>query len=257
MENKKTIILIVFLVLIILGLGGYIAYDFIKEKEEESNPITVIDKVSIDLNSLYQIGNTLNSFDNAFNNPNSKYFGYIYNSKKILAKNFDQGAALFSAMYNDLAASNTQQVLMGIQVKSKFEKIFGKNLKYASTSIDGGNYQITYNADNDTYSYVAPTNNNFYSTGYITKNIQTSLETDKIIVTRKIIYVEYDTNSSKAILYKDSSKGNKLGELSLRNGELSLNEVIAKYGSRLNTFELTFNESNDNDYNFYQIEKIK
>ena len=60
MENKKTIILIIILVLLVLGLGGYIAYDkFILNKEKETEYITVINDVSIDVNKLYKVGEIL------------------------------------------------------------------------------------------------------------------------------------------------------------------------------------------------------
>ena len=73
-EDKKILITIIVLVLMVLGLGGFIVYDKVLTKKEDSNPIiTTIGEKQIDLNALYQIGNTLDNFDKAFNDSNSAY----------------------------------------------------------------------------------------------------------------------------------------------------------------------------------------
>ena len=77
MENKKIIITIVILVLIILGLSGFIYYDKFYKTEEEKATITTIDNVDIDLNVMYQVGDILTKFDDTFNDNNSNYFSYI------------------------------------------------------------------------------------------------------------------------------------------------------------------------------------
>ena len=137
--NKPSIIIIIILLLLVIGLGGYIGYEKYTETKDE-NTTTVIDDVSVNLNIFYQIGDTLTKLDNAFNDPNSTFFGYIYNSDKIEAKKFDGRAALFVSVHDDLVGNNTTQYLLGASVKSKFEKIFGKNLQYAPGNINAGSY---------------------------------------------------------------------------------------------------------------------
>ena len=262
MECKKTgtIIFIIFLILIVLGLGGFIAYDKFFAKKETSN-LTTIDNVSIDLNTLYQVGDILNMFDAAYNNLNSNYFGYIYHSKKIEVANFDKGAALFLAAHKEIVGSNTPQVIQGGRVKKNYEKIFGKSLAYEPNHINAGDYyKLAYDATNDKFSYTIPAINNVYTSGYRLNNIKTKLKEDSIVVTRKLYFVEYASNAggtdiTKANIYTASGKEKKLGEVSLKNGVLSEKEVMSKYSSKLFTFELTFKQSDDGEYHFYKIER--
>ena len=261
MESKKPfVITIVILVLLVLGLGGYIVYDKILLTKSKNQTKTVIDDVSIDLNSLYQIGETLNKLDLAFNSSDSTYFGYIYKTKKLRASNFDNGAALYATIRSDFVESNSIQYLIGGDVKSKFEKIFGKNLKYTASNVSaGGNYKIVYNTDSDTYAYIAPSAYEDYAPGYISYNTQTKLEEDKIIVSRKVFYVEYSGASgsseiTKATIFKDSQKQKMLGTVNLRNNILSVTEVISKYASGMNQYDFTFVLNKGNEYNLDLIE---
>jgi len=263
-ENKKIIIGFTILILIIIGLISYIVIDkkLASEKIDQAEK-TLIDDVEIDLSALYQIGDTLNKFDSAFNDSNSNFFGYIYKSDNLSVKDFDNKAALYATIHSNLVGSNTTQNLVGTTVKNNFEKIFGKYLKYKPTSLDAGEYyKVSYDAKLDTYSYSSPTINNVYSPTYITHNISTSLENDDIIVIRKVFYVEYikndgGTDISKASIYKDSDKKELVGTLNLRNNILDENEVIGKYSSKLKTLKYTFKQQKEADYSFYSLERIK
>jgi len=263
MENKKEFIIIIVLVSIVLVLGGYIAIDKFVLNKDKSATLTTINDVDIDLNSFYKIADTLNKFDNAFNDVDSKYLGYPYVNGKLKVEKFDSDAALFVSLYDELIPSNTQQTLPAAIVKSNFQKIFGKDLTYSASNIDGGEkYKITYNKTANTYTYTLPTKSGGYTSGYVTKNIKTVLQEDKVIVTRKVFFVEYGIDPTtgalaSAVIYKNANKTNRLGEVSFKNGVISENEVIAKYSSRLNTYEYTFKHLKDDDYSLYLIEKIK
>ncbi len=263
--NKKGfIITIIILLVIILVLGGYIAVEkFILNKEENST-ITVINDTEIDLNSFYQIADTLNKFDSAFNDINSTYLGYPYVARKLMAEKFDLGAALYVSAYGELQPTSEAKTLPEIIVKNNFEKIFGKNLKYKAKSINAGDtYKLTYAKDKANYSYTLNSPKVPYSAGYVVKNIKTKLADEKIIVTRKVFYVEYENIDEAtgvptiATIYKNPDKNSKIGQVSVRKGILSENEVVAKYGSKLNTYDMVFKHNKDDDYSFYLIEKTK
>ena len=254
--NKKPYIFtIVFLLIIILGLAGYIAYDYFFANEKNETNETILDNVKIDLNVFYQIGYILDCFDDTFNKTNNTYFGYLYNYKKLEVKNFDLKAALYTSMKKNLIISNTNQTLLDEKVKGNYKKIFGTAIIYNSESIDAGNlYKITYDATTKTYTYTIPLEANNKTSEYITKNIKTRVEDDKVIVTRKVFYVEYSNNS--AVIYKTKNK-EKIGQVSLKNGEVDVEEVIGKYGSKINTYDYTFIENKSDDYTFYKIEQLK
>ena len=265
-EKKKPNILIIILLVIILGLGGYIAVDklILSKSEDNTTTVVVIDDVQIDLNAMYQIGDTLNKFDSAFNDPDSSYFGYPYKiEKRLAASKFDNGAALFAAMHDDMTGTNTAQYLIGGNVKKNFEKIFGKNLAYKPASINAGkSYNIIYNDTNGNFSYTAPTTTTMYRNEYIAQNIKTKVEEETIMVVRRVFYVEYKNSGgadvTQADIYTNDTKSKLIGTISLRNNTISEKEILAKYGSKLGEYVFTFKQNNGmDDYCLYSIEKTK
>lgn len=258
MENKKGfIITIVILSLISLAAVGYIVYDkFIKNNNSEEEYVNVINDVSIDINKMYNVGDILNKFDKAFSTNDSKYLGYIYNTKILEVKDFDKNAAIFASMYSDLVRSNTEQTISNEIIKNKYEKIFGKTLQYKPSSLDlGENINVEYDATNKLYKYKASVTNNDHKSEYLARNIKTKLKDDLVIVTRKVFYVDYSGIS--AIIYTNSNKTTRVGTVKLKDGEVSLEEVTGKYGSKLNTYEITFKLGSSDEYNFYKIERTK
>lgn len=258
MENKKGfIITIVILSLISVVAIGYIVYDkFIKNNDSEEEYVNVINDVSIDINKMYNVGDILNKFDKAFSTNDSKYLGYIYNTKILEVKDFDKNAAIFASMYSDLVRSNTEQTISNEIIKNKYEKIFGKTLQYKPSSLDlGENINVEYDATNKLYKYKASVTNNDHKSEYLARNIKTKLKDDLVIVTRKVFYVDYSGIS--AIIYTNSNKTTRVGTVKLKDGEVSLEEVTGKYGSKLNTYEITFKLGSSDEYNFYKIERTK
>ena len=258
MENKKgPVIAIIILVLISLAAVGYIVYDkFILKQDEEREYITVINDISIDVNKLYNVGDILNRFDKAFSTSDSKYFGYIYKTKIIEARDFDKNAAIFVSLYPDFIRSNTEQIISNDRVKNRYESIFGKTLEYKPNSLDlGENIKVEYDTTNKSYKYTASITNNDHKSEYLARNMKTKLQDDLVIVTRKVFYVEY--SEPYATIYTDSSKETKLGTVKLQNGEVSLAEVTGKYGSKISTYEITFKLGSSDEYNFYKIERTK
>lgn len=260
-NRKPYVTAIVIFVLISLGLGGYIVYDYFYKKEDKVKVVTMVDDVKINLNTFYQISDTLERFDLAFNNHTSDYFGYIYNEKVIKVKEFDEDAALYSAMIKELVPSNVNQTIVADKVNGNMESMYGIYLKYNNKTLDvNDRVKINYDSNTSTYSYNIPTNTANYSEGYVTKSVKTILKEDAIVVTRKVYYVVYngtDGNTTRASIYKDENKGYKLGEVKVKNGEANEKEVLDKYGTRLNTYDVTFIKNSDEDYTFNKIEKVR
>lgn len=261
MENRSSkkgyIITIIILLLIVIALAGFIAFSVMKHIEQEEKKATMLNGINIDLNAFYQVSETLERFDKAFNNPKSLYLGYIYTSKRLEAPKFDLGAAIYASMILDMAGTNLEvQFLPEPLVKSNFEKIFGNNLKYTPSEVNSGEiYKVAY--DNK-YYYIAPSEVDPYAEKYLAFDYKTSLEEDKIIVNRRIVYVVYEKDVNGTLtainLYKDHLKQSKIGTIAVRNGSIKDNEILSRYGSKMKKYNYTFIQNKGADYNFYSIE---
>lgn len=251
MERKSFVITIIVFMLIILGLGGFIVYDKFIVKDNTDDKNTVINDVSVDVNGLLKVSKILDILDNAYNNNDSNYFGYMYKIKTVDAKNYDIKAAIYAVIYNNMIRSNTEQTITSDFVKNKVKEIFGSSLKYTANNLDAGdNIKISYNDGKYIYTAPIPTNN---LNKYYVRNVKTELSTDSVVVTRKVFYSEANGNS--ATIYVDSSKKTRIGEVSLRNGEIDTKEVISKYGSKLSAYEYTF-KYDLGEFYLYRIERV-
>lgn len=262
MDDRKSMTVIVVLVLLVLGLGGFLVYDKVILPRQKENNETTLNNVSIDLNAFYEIGEILDRMDRAFHPSDSNYVGYLYKSSKKKASEFEADAAIFASIRKDLRGTQEVLFLPEGQIKKNFEKIFGNNLKYVPSNVLSGEYRVDYNKDNSYYAYLAPTKVSAFQPQYMARNMKTVLEEDKVLVTRKVFYVEYtDLNAvgipAKANIHYDSSKGILVGSLNLKNGVVDTYEVVSKFGSKLKTYQYTFQDKGDNEYRFEMIESVK
>ena len=246
MENKKFIITIIILILIIFGLGGFIALDklVLNKKKEEST--TQIGDVELDLTVFEHINDTLSLFNRAFNDNKSKYYGYLYTKREINTSNFDKTAAIYVSMYDNLTVTGTPLVVPGGIIKTNFKEIFGKNMTYSPTSIEiGTNFAIAYDKTTDSYSYVYPLSNDLYAPKFIEVTTKTKLDSDKIIINRKVLYVEYvmpqnSTEVTTANIYTSNDKSKLVTTVSLKDNTINVDEIIAKYGTKFPLYAYTF-----------------
>ena len=264
MENKKFIVTIIILIIIIAGLGGFIAVDkLVLNKKEQEEKTTQVGDVEVNLTVFEHINDTLTLFNRAFNDSNSKFFGYLYTKREINTSNFDKSAAIYVSMYNNFITTNTPFIIPGGIVKTNFKNIFGKNVSYTPSSFEiGTNYAIAYDKSTDNYSYVYPTINNSYSPKFIEVTTKTSLESDKIVIKRKVFYVEYEIPAdnfqvTKANIYTSNDKANLVKTVELKDNTINIDEIIGKYSSKFSTYTYTFKQTSSDRYDFYSIEKTK
>lgn len=261
MGNKKVVIFIIILIFIIIGLGGYIAFDkFVLEKKEEIKTTKVGD-ATIDLNIFENINQTINTFDKAYNDLNSIYVGYLYSKNEININTFDKNAALYASIYPYLIANNTPQLIPGGLVKTKYDELFDKKLNYEAKSIEAGKlYKIGYDISTDVYSYNFLKIDNLYDSTYMQKNVETTVEDDNIIIKRKAFFVEYISEGdtvNKANIYKTHDKTELITSVNLKNNTINKKEIISKYGTKMNTYKYTFKQKSIDEYKFYSVEQVK
>ena len=259
MKNKKSVIISIIFIVTTIVLGAYIIHDKVfKEKEQKETIITIDDK-NININEIFQINDILNSFDKAFNDSTTKFYGYPYKNK-LYMKNFNLEAAIYVSICNEMEKSNNVQTIRESKIISNFNKIFGNNLKYERTKIElGEGYKFEYGAT-PYLAYIAPfKKNDLYAPEYIATTTKINFQDDKVLVTRKLVYVMYeqDENSNEpknAILYTGPKKEKMLGRIKLKNGEINMEQLIGSYGSKLDTYIYTFNYEKSK-YILYKINK--
>ena len=261
--NKKAVITIIILVLLVLGLGGYLAYDkiYLQYFNEESAR-TMINDVSVDVNELFEAGGILDKLDRAYGDSNSTYFGYIYSLDKRYSKisELDINPLLYAAMYDNMVCNGTAQKMPETLVKSNLNKMFGSQVKYKGSTVTAGtSYIFNYDDATKSYTYTIPYAVNPYAPTYKAANVSTTVEEGKVIVTRRAFYVEFEnsgtgTEYTRAIIYKSQDKKNKLLTLQLKNGVLNTDEVLAKTGSKMTTYIYTFTEESEG-YKLYSVER--
>ncbi len=262
MENKKYIVAIVILSVLLVAALGFIGFDLFLKKEDEAIK-TKINDSEIDLNVFYQVRDTLNKLDNAFNDSTNKYFGYIYGKKNVMIEKLDPKVALYISVYNDIERTNVPQVIFGSKVKSNMQKMFGKYVEYKANDVDwDGEVKIPYDKDGDFYIHQLPAISSLKQPSYFSSEVSTVIGEDEIIVKRKSYYVEYETDEAgtkriKALIYTDKDKKKLVTTMNLKNGAINDKEVMAKHSSKLNTYVYTFKEYNNTEYVLYSIEKVK
>lgn len=262
MENKKFIVAIVILSILLLAALGFIGYDKFLKKEDETIK-TVINDMEIDLNVFYKVRDVLNNLDTAFNDNSNKYFGYIYSDRNIMIEKLDTKVALYASMYQDIERTNNAQYIQAGKVKSNLQSMFGKYVDYKPENVDWDEASyIPYSKENDNFAHQLPIVNKITQPEFISTEVSTAIAEGEIIVKRKTFYVEYETDETatkriKALIYTNKDKKQLVTTMNLKNGTLNKNEVIAKYSSKLNTYVYTFKEYNNTDYVLYSIEKVR
>lgn len=254
------IFIIIVLLLCCLGLGGYIVYSKFFVKNE---PIVMKDtskalqQVEIDGESLLEAEDIINTFEYAYNDSFSKYFGYIYNSNKIEASKFDQSAALFACLYPYLDESMNVSYVANNTVKTDFKAIFGSGLNYNPNNVSAGTgYDIKYDPTIKYYSYQRLGIGGYFYPTYVSFNESSSISSEKIQVVKRVAYLEYSTDHTTINVYADSKKANTIGVISVTEGSFNISEIKAKFKSSLAQYTYTFVKDKDS-FVFDSIERTK
>lgn len=262
MENRKLIITIVILSLLLVAALGFIGYDKFLKKDDEAIK-TVINDNEIDLNVFYKISDVLDNLDTAFNDVSNKYFGYIYGDKNVMIEKLDPKVALYASIYGDIERTNQIQYISGNKVKANMQNMFGKYISYKASDIEWDETsRIPYNKENETYSHQLPVVNELTKPDFFSYEVSTAIAEGEIIVKRKSYYVEYETDDAvtkriKALIYTNKDKKKLVTTMNLKTGAINQSEVEAKYSSKFNTYVYTFKEYNNTDYVLYSIEKVR
>ena len=262
-RSGKGFLIFVNIVLFIccIGLVVFIVYNkyFIIE---DNTPVIkktseALEQVQIDGTGLLDVEDTINSFEYAYNNPFSNYFGYIYSNKLLKSSDFDEGAALFACLYPYLDESVNVSYVANNTVKAKYKSIFGPEKVYNPNNVNaGGGYDIKYDPINKYYAYQRLGVGGYFYPTFVTFNESSSISEEKIIIVKRVAYLEYNPEHTMINVYVDKTKSKAVGVISVTEGAFNPSEIKAKYKSSLSQYKFIFVKSKDT-FVFDKIERTR
>ena len=284
MNGKKLSIIIIILSLIVVSVGGYIAYNAIINKEEQKKESNKEDNINENTTNDEALSLSLDdeivkklyayvSYSEAYSNTYSEY--YFYKNKELNSNNFGNKEKFLYAFnlinYDEIEifeSGGNSNVETKIKIPystygKALKKLFGDNVQYdkndisgafaISKSIDGHNWiSIKYDESNNSYvgsvGWVGGS-----SCGGINKKLigVTKVET-KIILVEEFLFI----NCRDQKIYADYENKILIGNVSqeLQDNE---DEYINKYMYEANLVTYTFELGTDDEYHFVSSQVAK
>ncbi len=259
MKDKRNCIIFILIIIIACLLGIIISLN----NKNKINKEKVVENIDFNIEGFYQIGEDLKLFDIAYDDSYSDYFGYLYSSDLIEAKDFDIKAALYLVLYKELNHDGEYTNISSLEVEKDFYKIFGNNLKYQPMSFEAGRvFKFNYNEESNSYEFNSPGVGGVYFPEIHLKNISSVATEDSVIISRKMFYLEYVSNNSgtdltKVDIYKNIDKKEKIGTMTINEQGVDEEKIFKKYNDKLDIYNFTFTKSDDGNYYFNKVEREK
>ena len=301
----------VLLVLVIIGLVGYILNDKgiitinnTKNNNKKNNSeVTTTTKQNNVLETealakeLFNDMNSLTtSLDVLSNDRNLDYWSYFYTFDKINKKSVDNNIKLalafrkyfvdsFGLASGDIEKQNEiEQKILKQEVDSsiineKYKVLFGENIDDYNINAEVLGFSIKYNSDKKKYSFTGTEIGDASSAMVLTKITDTKIESDRIEVYNKALFVAGsiiygDVNVYKDVKLDDFSKQkyqcenfeipncyygvlNKIDSIDVSKISYFEDISIDNYINKLNTYKWIFTKNSEGNYVFTSVEKIK
>lgn len=283
-KNKGKTVLIVFLILIILGLGGYIVYDKVlkeepKEKTKEEVQTSKEESLDVTSKEVTTLFNNINKLSSSW--TSDVYYGWLFKQDSLKVEDMSDELKVAVALYkeyiecisndygcvkgaSDTSVGNT--VISSEKVQDNIIELFG-NIKYNNTNTNafdcGENF--TFDSNQNVYTATAPAcgyaGNSFNTYDYrITKAMKNDNSLDIYV---KVAFEYFDfqyesdehgnmTKDNMRTIYTDFNKKNEINKVG--DTEYNFNEILENYGDKLPVYKLHF-EKEDGEYHFKSIEK--
>lgn len=289
MKKKSFVVIVIFLILIIIGLCAYIAYDkgvFGNKEKKENNTVEKKQEEKIeekeeklDVNSE-QVNTLINQIIGQTNNiytSGIKYFGYYFQNDELKAENVDDDIILYTALKKIISEKNisltdyTNISISKDEITPVIKKIFGdveyENKTIKITPCDPG----TFIYDNNAGLYTVESHGcGGANTSVINHKITDAVKKNDVIeITAAIVYANcgYEQQSADVPGKDYCTFGNSIDE----NQKVVDNDVILKteiasndidslfnfdaYMDKLNKYKFTFTRDDNDNYVFTKVEK--
>lgn len=276
-KSKKGLVFTIFLILVIIGLVGYICYDKgiiklssqegVESSEKVSNDKSAIDLDISDANiiGLYNSTTLIDDINGQLNSVNGK------DIKKVSVDDMIDAKKILLALKNvDLLPSTAFLTADGITmaysesaIKTSYEKIFGPNTYKRVDEFTLYGVKFTYNDKHAAYvSNASGVGSGTSAWGYMEAIIGAKRYSDRIEITTAVILSDHNTNA----YYKNSDLKDKVSDFAGVCDSEEYNddrrtdcyhEFIRKNKSKLMQYTYTYKLNKDGFYYYTGAERTK
>lgn len=278
MEGKKSSgILVVILVLVVIALSGYIAYDKLLVKTDNSNKDNAKYEKVVEITNKDSILFYQGLIDNMFYNLDQNIEqGVIFSSDKVLLSDLTLEQKLKLAYQNVDYRNCVRTKYDGTEDVSEncmeraYNKLFNSGYKPGDFKTDSLNVKYDSKITNEYKYIVKKTPTDFvgeYEKMYHTNNSVKKYALGKVVIEENVYFVKFNIENSsekmRVTFYTDASLKTELKDIpsfvyNTDAADSSFENYIEKYKEYAPKYKVTFklNEETD-EYNFYSSERIK
>ena len=277
MEGKKSSgILVVILVLVVIALSGYIAYDKLLVKTDNSNKDNAKYEKVVEITNKDSILFYQGLIDNMFYNLDQNIEqGVIFSSDKVLLSDLTLEQKLKLAYQNvdyrnciRTKYDGTEDVSENCMERA-YNKLFNSGYKPGDFKTDSLNVKYDSKITNE-YKYIVkkiPMDSvGEYEKMYHTNNSVKKYSLGKVVIEENVYFVKFtteDIGKMRATFYTDASLKTELKDIpsfvyNTDAADSSFENYIEKYKEYAPKYKVTFKLNEEtNEYNFYSSERIK
>lgn len=274
-SNKGLICLVIILIVLVLGLGGYIVYDKVLNVEKESNKEQekqnenktediLSEEEKEQLNEKMQI---IMEMDDEFDTP---HFGYYYEEEQFLTSEMGNQEKIFLALrsleperinipYHE--EENAPLIFTEEEVDKALKKIFGSKVvykhEYSHRRFEG--ILRKYNSDKKQYEVNNTEVGSRFGvqTEYLITDYKKENNEAKLSVKAAIILSDFNEKGTSSIYNPTHELGSdSKDDLVVANIKWEDSSSLETYADKLDTYIFTFKQEEDNYY-FYSVELEK
>ena len=278
MESKKSSgILVVILVLVVIALSGYIAYDKLLVKTDNSNKDNAKYEKVVEITNKDSILFYQGLIDNMFYNLDQNIEqGVIFSSDKVLLSDLTLEQKLKLAYQNVdyrncvLTRYDGTEDVSENCMKKAYNKLFNSGYKSGDFKTDLLDVKYDSKITNEYKYIVKKTPTDFvgeYEKMYHTNNSVKKYALGKVVIEENVYFVKFNIENSsekmRVTFYTDASLKTELKDspsfvYNTDAADSSFENYIEKYKEYAPKYKVTFklNEETD-EYNFYSSERIK
>ncbi len=278
MEGKKSSgILVVILVLVVIALSGYIAYDKLLVKTDNSNKDNAKYEKVVEITNKDSILFYQGLIDNMFYNLDQNIEqGVIFSSDKVLLSDLTLEQKLKLAYQNVdyrncvLTRYDGTEDVSENCMKKAYNKLFNSGYKSGDFKTDLLDVKYDSKITNEYKYIVKKTPTDFvgeYEKMYHTNNSVKKYALGKVVIEENVYFVKFNIENSsekmRVTFYTDASLKTELKDIpsfvyNTDAADSSFENYIEKYKEYAPKYKVTFklNEETD-EYNFYSSERIK